>query len=299
MASGDRIVVGVADDPAADGPLRWAFREAALWKSPLDVVHAWQQPYVISSTGIPGPALDLAPYEEQAKRVLDREITALPVDVRLAVSEVNPIAVRGKASGVLVEASRGARLLVVGSRGHGAVRGLLGSVSHQCVHHASSPIAVVPPVWRDEAFGRIVVGVDGSDGSALALRWAIDEAAHRSVHLEVVHSWTTPYPVEPWGTVVTPVDQHAFDDHARESMEAMVERAVRLGAHHPRSISYTPVHDASGPALASASDESDLLVVGSRGRGGFAALLLGSTSLYCLHHATRPVVIVRCPPFLQ
>jgi nucleotide-binding universal stress UspA family protein len=139
---------------------------------------------------------------------------------------------------------------------------------------------------------RIVVGVDGSMGSADALRWAMAEASLWNVPLAVVHSWYTPYPIEPWGVVVTPDERAVFIDEARTLMAKMIDEALTGGAPSPAEVVPLPIEDAAGPALIHASEEADLLVVGSRGRGGFTALLLGSTSLHCLHRASCPVTLV-------
>ena len=154
---------------------------------------------------------------------------------------------------------------------------------------------MIPGDWPvDTAPKRIVVGIDGSGGSARALRWAMDEAARWSVPLTVVHSWYTPYPVEPWGVVVTPEDRELFIEEARTLTDRMLAAAVEDGASQPPKVVPMTIEEAAGPALVDAAADADMLVVGSRGRGGFAALLLGSTSLHCLHHAERPVVVV--PP---
>lgn len=288
-----RVVVGVDNPDNCLSSLGWAFAEAGRRAADLDVVHAWVLPHDVSPIGIPGPAMDATPFAAQAKKLLDDAVDQVPADLRRAVHEVRPLAVQDPASKALLEASSDADLLVVGSRGRGALSGLLGSVSHQCVHHATCPVAVVPPSWLLERVPtRVVVGVDGSAGSARALRWALDEAERWMSALVVVHSWHTPYPVEPWGLVVMPRDRDLFEKGARELIGDMVDLAVADGASRPSSFTVMPIEDASGPALVHASADADLLVVGSRGRGGFAALLVGSTSLHCLHHAKCPVVVV-------
>ena len=290
-----RVVVGVGHPENSLSSLTWAFAEARRRVTELDVVHAWVLPHDVSPVGLPGPAVDAALFEAHAKKVLDDAIAQVPADLRGAVRVVRPVAVQDRPGKALLEASSDADLLVVGSRGHGAISGLLGSVSHQCVHHATCPVAVVPPSWPLERVPtRIVVGVDGSAGSARALRWALDEAERWVSALVVVHSWYTPYPVAPWGVVVTPRDRDLFEKGGRELIGDMVDLAVADGASRPSSMTVMPIEDASGPALVHASTDADLLVVGSRGRGGFAALLVGSTSLHCLHHANCPVVVV--PP---
>jgi nucleotide-binding universal stress UspA family protein len=134
--------------------------------------------------------------------------------------------------------------------------------------------------------------VDGSPESARALRWALDEAELWGSALVVVHSWYMPYPVEPWGMVLTPQDRGVFRQEAHDLINDMVKLAIADGATRPSPLTVTSIEDASGPALVHAAADADLLVVGSRGRGGITSLLLGSKSLQGLHHAKCPVEVV-------
>lgn len=285
--------MAVRDSRHDSAPLAWAVTEASRRGAPLEIVHAWTRPHDVSPLGIPQPALDAAPQRARAETVIADAVAALPPGARSDAADATHLAVEGRPGAVLVELSRKAGLLVVGTRGHGAVRGLIGSVTHQCLHHAQCPVAVIPPQWAStEPVQRIAVGIDGSDGSKRALRWAMEEASRWNAELVVVHAWDTPYPVEPWGIVITPRDQELFEQRADELIRDLVEFEVRTGAPAPASLRVAPRADASGPALVEESKTVDLLVVGSRGRGGFAALLVGSTSLHCVHHAACPVVIV-------
>ena len=295
MTAAGRLVVGL-DGHGSRASLEWAVAEAVRRDAELDVVHAFHPGYDVSPVGLPGPAIDLAPYEAAAKALVDDAVAAVHPEQRRQLRELQRITVPDGAGAALVEASKGADLLVVGQRGRGPLAGLLGSVSHQCVHHARCPVTVVPFAWppgRPPA--RIVVGVDGSDSSKVALRWALEEVALWESELVVANAWNTPYPVEPWGLVVTPRDRELFERNAQDLIHAMVEAEVAAGAPDPGSWTARSLEDASGPALVHAAEDADLLVVGSRGRGGFAALLVGSTSLQCLHHAACPVTIVPRP----
>jgi nucleotide-binding universal stress UspA family protein len=133
--------------------------------------------------------------------------------------------------------------------------------------------------------GRIVVGIDGSPGGRKALAWAVAEAKQRDATLEVVHVWHAPY-VEGYGhsSAFDPADfEVAAQALAREAVEpyrSQVALEVKVVCGAPAS---TLVHEAK---------DADLLVVGSRGRGGFTGLLLGSVSQQVVHHAPCPVVIV-------
>lgn len=130
----------------------------------------------------------------------------------------------------------------------------------------------------------IVVGIDGSPESKAALRWAIDEARLRRARLVAVFAWH--YGVFLDGPQVVVPD---LERSAEEVLDAAVDEAGVDGVEvERRTVQGTPAQ-----ALVEAAKEAELLVVGSRGRGGFSGLLLGSVSQQCVHHATCPVVVVR------
>ena len=139
----------------------------------------------------------------------------------------------------------------------------------------------------------IVVGVDGSNGSSEALRWGIAEARLRSVPLRAVHAWAYSRPLVP-SFVGYPFSAESFgnaiDD--RWQAEQRLECATsELGEDD--EIERVVVEGSAAQALIDAVGEADVLVVGSRGHGGFTNLLLGSVSQQCAQHAPCPVVIVR------
>lgn len=147
----------------------------------------------------------------------------------------------------------------------------------------------------------IVVGVDGSDESAAALRWAVDEARLRGVGVQAVHVYQ-PQGTLAYGYVDAPLAPEVIDQNmqaARQSADELL--AAAIGRVQTADVTIEPILvDDVGPAgaLVRQSQDAELLVVGSRGRGGFQELLLGSVSHQCANHATCPVVIVREPaPF--
>jgi nucleotide-binding universal stress UspA family protein len=135
---------------------------------------------------------------------------------------------------------------------------------------------------------RIVVGVDGSAGAAQALRWAVAEAKRRGARLEVVHAWH--YFGLPTPPFVAPPETDAVEVRARKILDRAVDAVDCEGLVAP--IERFLVWEQPASALLDASKGADLLVVGSRGRGGFVGLLLGSVSQEVAHHASCPVVIV-------
>ena len=139
------------------------------------------------------------------------------------------------AAAALLDASDGADLLVVGARGLGRVRRLLlGSVSQQCLHHATCPVAIVRDGTQqsDERIARIVVGIDGSDTAGRALEWALEAGRLHQATVEVVHAWTFPYGAG------QPIRRrrlrlHPVEDAARRTLDAAVESADTSGLPAP------------------------------------------------------------------
>jgi len=141
---------------------------------------------------------------------------------------------------------------------------------------------------------KIVVGVDGSDGSVDALRWALREAQLRGASVEVVHSWHYPY------AAYTDITGMAAGVVSREDLESLgqvvLQRSLDGAGVEASGVPVTPtlVQGSAAATLLDAAAGADLLVVGSRGHGGFAGLLLGSVSQHVVHHAPCPAVVV--PP---
>jgi nucleotide-binding universal stress UspA family protein len=137
--------------------------------------------------------------------------------------------------------------------------------------------------------GRIVVGVDSSDGAKRALEWAVGEARLRGATVEAVHVWQLPYFLStPLGDV--PLDRGDLQDSAQSELDGVVEAIDASGLSEP----VTRTVAAGNPAgvLIDIAGGADLLVVGARGHGGFSGLLLGSVSHQVANHAPCPVVIV-------
>jgi nucleotide-binding universal stress UspA family protein len=142
----------------------------------------------------------------------------------------------------------------------------------------------------------IVVGVDGSDGSRRALRWAADEARLRGTPLAVVYAWQPSAAVYA-GSGWTSVDEGLFEDLLRAARERLDRTCASVAPALDGLDVETEVVE--GPAAATLIDEAsdaEMLVVGSRGHGGFAGLLLGSVSVQCAHHSPCPLVIVPAHP---
>lgn len=306
MASGDddrRIVVGVDGSVGSLTALRWALDEARLRGAILEVVGTWTDPLALGGQGIP---VGLGATMRNGTRRALRKGLAAAVEGAEAGIEVREAVICGRPAHVLSEVSDDADMLVVGSRGLGGFRGLaLGSVSQQCAHHAHCPVVIVPPSEEEMGPGvtsgdegsqkpgrvhagdrapRIVVGVDGSAGAYLAMEWAAGEARRRGAILELVTAWN--YPFGRHGKLVETIKEEAEMILAESEKEAFeVDGAI--------PIEHRLVEAPAARGLLESSADADLLVVGSRGRGGFAGLLLGSVSQACAGHAACPVVVIR------
>jgi nucleotide-binding universal stress UspA family protein len=144
----------------------------------------------------------------------------------------------------------------------------------------------------DEKQGRVVVGVDGSSGSRAALAYAVRDAARRGAGVEVITTYEFPaYWTPPYGTLTISLDD--VGERTRKGAEGFVHEVIGQFESEIEQLPPVTVRTIAGGAahaILKASDGADLLVVGSRGHGGFSSMLLGSVSLKCALHATALAV---------
>ncbi|MFB6397901.1 universal stress protein [Polymorphospora lycopeni] len=279
------IVVGYDGSPGAGVALRWALDEAARTGAPVHPTYAFE-PFGASAPLAPAPLLwpdDTA--RKEIASMLDEAVAAAAASHPTVT--VRAGTVDGPPSVRLQELSRRAGLVVLGSRGHGGFGGLLvGSTTVSVTAHAHCPVVVVRGT-APRAGGHVVTGVDGSPCSVLALGYAFAQAAGRDVPLHVVRAWKPPAAEAP------PV---AFDPEAVGALERAELRDLLVGWQDrwPEvRVTSEVVADAPGRTLIDATRHAQLVVVGSRGRGGFRGLLMGSVSQQLLHHSHCPVAVVR------
>lgn len=199
------------------------------------------------------------------------------------------------ASHALLDAARGADLVVLGARGHGVMSGVLvGSVSQHVSRHAPCAVAVIRQAYDAEARA-VVVGVDGSKDGKKALEYAFELAHLESRPLVAMHSWR---PVSPPASPAPALSGYYGLPTDLES-SAAADRVLRqslkqwTGEYPQVSVTSLTVPQLAADTLADASRRAAIVVVGSRGRGAFAALLLGSVGQAVLERAECPVVIAR------
>jgi nucleotide-binding universal stress UspA family protein len=290
------ILVGVDGSPQSDTAVQWAAARAGHTGARLRLLHALVLP-------LPTPAMPLATagaygvepheYATEAGRAVLGAARELALRHQPGIDVVTETRVGGAAP-ALIEASADADLVVVGSRGLGGFTGLLlGSVGTQVTGHAQCPAVVIH--GEPTAGGPVVVGVDGSEPGAAALAFAFAEAGRLGARLVAVHAWTMPLPTGPAEAaavgLATDSDRAAY----RQAAEQVLNDALAgHRAQHPDvPVDARAVEGGTAGALLDAASGAAIVVVGSRGRGGFTGLLLGSTSQSVLHHATCPVAVLR------
>lgn len=285
-----RVVVGYDGSPQADLAVSWAAAEAALRGRGLTIVHAILPSVAAGSLGAglaPSPEL-IGQLETNAHDQLEALATTLrPLDVLTSVTIGGP-------SGVLLEASETADVVVVGSRGRGGFASLiLGSVAAQVAAHAACPVVTIRKAPADDA-REIVVGIDATPGSEAALAFAFDEASRHGWTFIAVHAWDIPaydLLVVPNGPVPVGLADVA-DEEVRMSAE------VLAGFRDSYPDVEVQEHLVKGPPVSSiltASTNPAMIVVGTRGHGPTVGALLGSISNGVLHKATVPVAVVPRP----
>lgn len=288
------VVVGV-DVPATSGDaVIWAAETAVRHHRPLKLVHAADE--VIGL-----PQGEVGADDTQTRDALRDNTQALStlsqaveeVRARFPDLELEPIEVVGDAVEALLAHQQDA-LLVVGTGHRNALSELiLGSTSLGVAMHASSPVAVVPP-GRDrtgEPHGVVVVAVDGSADSAVAARVACIEARASGATVVAVNTWGLEF-VE--GYVITESDPEQFAA-IQERQRGLAERGLASARRDfpDVTIEVDVVHGRVVGTLLERSQRADLLVLGSRGLGGFSGKLLGSVSQRVLRGSSCPVVITK------
>jgi len=283
------IVVGTDGSEDSTRALRWAAAEARRRGGSLKILTAYTSTWPPEAFGYPGPSLDYTrePFERIVAEAIGQARAFAPG------LDVTGAAVLGNPASELVEASRGAAMVVVGNRGRGGFASLLlGSVSLQVATHATVPVVVVRG-RAESAGGPIVVGVDASPSAQQLIELAFEQAQQRGSRLTAVSTYTIPIP--PRGADTPPLlyDQEAV----REAAAGELHAALALWQEKYPDVAVQPVIGLGSPALylVERSRGATLVIVGSRGHGALAGALLGSVGQQLLHHADCPVMIVRSP----
>ena len=281
-----QITVGYDGSGPSSEAVMWAADEAAARGARLKILSCYQIPYagdiVFGWTATEAYASLLAATESGLV-----EIKGFAADAHPGL-EITTEATAGPPGFDLVRDANPDDLVVVGASGH--QRGpafWLGNTAHHVVRHSPCPVVVVRGRASRGHPDRIVVGVDGSTASEMALRWAGDEADRHGVPLVVVHSWSYPY-------AANDVGSSQARDLTMVDAATVVDRAVAVARMHCGvDVTGELVEGSPVWAVLQAVRDGDLLVLGSRGRGAVVAGLFGSTVNSVLDHCGVPVVVVR------
>ncbi|MDV6014259.1 universal stress protein [Haloechinothrix sp. LS1_15] len=285
------IVVGVDGSEQSLVATRWAAREARAREVPLLLVHAMGVPNMYMGV-VPPSAEAVTALREDARTILEQA-----AQVATATAEVTvETALRSDTVAAALRAvSHRARMVVVGASGYGRfLAGVaMGATPVQVASHAACPVVVIRGQFADQLpeTAPIVVGIDGSELSDEALGHAYEIAAHRAAPLIAVHAWS-----DQDTEILFSASRAHFDWELPSETEQRVlaERLAGWADKYPDVVvERVVVRDKPRHKLLELSSGAQLVVVGSRGRGGFAGLLLGSTSQALMHHAACPVMVVR------
>lgn len=278
------VVVGVDGSPHSEAAIEWATRYAEEHRRPLTLAHAAGS--VARADTEADPETVRESLRTEGRRVTDAALATvkkLAPDLEVAVHM--PLEEPREA---LLEASEDASLMVVGTRGRGTLAAyLLGSVSVGVSAHSASPTVVVRGSEAATS-GNIVVGVDGTEASEAALGFAYDMASWTHRPLDVVHTWggDGPYPA----LLTYEQRRELMDDRELEVAESI----AGFGEKYPDvRVSQYIVENDPAKALVIASEKAAMVVVGSRGHGDAASVLLGSVSRAVVEHAHGTVAVVR------
>jgi nucleotide-binding universal stress UspA family protein len=282
------IVVGVDGSSSALEAVEWAAQECARHRVPLRLVHA----LLIPVRGYP----ELLIAEHEVRQAMEGQAaTWLAEAERTARAnaptvDVEAVRLTGAVVPVLVEESRRARMIVLGSQGLGGFTGLLvGSTAVGLSAHGACPVVVVRGTPAADA--PVVVGVDGSPASEAAIGFAFEAASTRGVPLTAVMTWTDFLVDSPYNEARLAIDWEQVQEAERR---LLAQRMAGWQEKYPDvRVDRVVLRDRPVRALLKLAEDAQLLVVGSRGHGGFTGMLLGSTSQALVYHAPCPLAVVR------
>lgn len=287
-------VVGIDGSADGEAALRWAVRDAMLRHRKVTLVHV-VSPLVGGYSGIGMSTTvwpqDLNDWRQDHGRQLLDNAAHLARSVAGGELEIDRLMPFGAIVPALVELSVRTDMMVLGSRGLGTFdRALLGSVSTALAHHAHCPVALVHADAPSlPANAPILLGTDGSAGSLPAVELAFREASCRNVALIVLHACSDAEVPQ-----LTAVPWWALDSDAEHRLTQFL--APYRERYPDVTVQYHVVRDHPARHLVEESESAQLVIVGSRGRGGLAGMLLGSVSSALVHAAKTPVIVARHDP---
>lgn len=276
-----RILVGVDGSDASAAALGWAGRMASLLQAEI----------VVANVFMPDEAEVSPDHYQELWQDAGRRLAGEWSEPLTGGGVPHTSLLLAGSPERLLEAieNADADLLVIGPRGRGGFARLhIGSVAHHLVHNSNRPLAIVPTPGAHGGFNRLVVGVDGSKASELAVRWCADVA--RALNAEVI----AVYAFEPFLEWVPESDRRSWWQTVERKLDIWVA-PLRDAGVSLRTRIVKDIHPVAALADVVAEEEAGLAVVGARGIGGFVGLRLGHVPLQLVHHAQVPVIVVPAP----
>ena len=294
LQTAGRIVVGTDGSLRADKAVAWAANRAAARNLPLLIL------LVVPELPLPGRTAAAAAINQGTHYVDDflaesqQKVEAVAERLRAEYPgvEIEARVVQGHDSSILAEASKDAAQVVVGARGQNAPLSvkLLGGVSDAVTSHAHGPVAVISDFAEENPNGPVVVGVDDSAPARAAARIAFDAAQVRGVPVIAVNAWD----FGPYDAFNAEIWDHSMQQINTSLTDLVNEVLAPLREEFPNvEVEVRIVRGRPENAIVDASKGAGLVVVGSRGRGGFKGLMLGSTSKHVLRESHAPVIVTR------
>lgn len=291
-----RWVVGTDGSLRAEKAVEWAAKRVSERTEPVPllIIHTIPESPIPTRNEAATALTEGRDYKEMVRERADRIVNEVAERIRTQYPTitVETAVVEGHPADVLAEAAADADQVVVGARGAGApaLVKMLGGVSDYVIAHAQGAVAVVPDTAEDRPGAPVVLGLDDSPQGRLAMARAFQAASLRGVPLIAIIAWDYgPYDA---------FDAEMWTHNTKEMNEMMTEQARTLLAEKMAEfpdveVQIKAVRGRPEAALIEASRTAGLVVIGSRGRGGFARLMVGSTSRHVLRDSYCPVVVTR------
>lgn len=276
-----KIIVGVDASPSSVHALRWACHHHRDGDEIVAVL-SWEYPTLSLLPPPPGTAgRPGGSQSDIANETLRRAVADATADYNVLITKVT---IHGPTAHSVLEAAEDADLIVLGTRGAGLTKVLLGSVSRHILHQAKIPVVVVPDGAPLDYGGAIAVAVDGSDNSTAALRWARALDVER---IEVIHTW---HPMRSYSPYMAPVSDPELEVSANETIDRIIADVLE-GETDERLVKSVIGGDARS-VLTDSGFRPGLLVMGSRGFTGIVGAFIGSVTDFVVPHSSVAVAVI-------
>ncbi len=276
-----KIVVGVDASPSSVHALRWACQHHRDGDEIVAVL-AWDYPTLSLIPPPPGTASRPGgSLSDVANETLRRAVASATANYNVLITKV---AIQGSAAHSVLETAEDADLIVLGTRGAGITKVLLGSVSRRVLHQAKIPVVIVPDGAPLDYHAKIAVAVDGSDHSLAALRWARGLDVEQ---IDVVHTW---HPMRSYSPYMAPVNDPDLVVRANETIDRVITDA--LEGQTDERLHTSVIGGDARTVLTDPDFAPGLLVMGSRGLTGLVGAIIGSVTDFVAAHSAVAVAVI-------